>query len=58
MTAAELEKCHHIRKRAHEIWIERGQPEGRDVEFWLEAERELAMNADHTLRVKGSGAAG
>lgn len=41
MTAAELEKRHLIRERAHEIWIERGRPEGRDVENWLAAEREL-----------------
>jgi hypothetical protein len=42
MTAAELEKRHYIRERAHEIWMERGYPEGRDVECWLAAERELA----------------
>jgi hypothetical protein len=42
MTAAELEKRHYIRERAHEIWIERGRPEGRDVEFWLAAEHEVA----------------
>ncbi|GAC1523204.1 MAG: hypothetical protein NVS2B16_31350 [Chloroflexota bacterium] len=41
MTAAELEKRHLIRERAHEIWVERGRPEGHDVEFWLTAEREL-----------------
>lgn len=41
LTAAELEKRHSIRERAHEIWIERGCPEGCDVEFWLAAEREL-----------------
>jgi Protein of unknown function (DUF2934) len=41
MTAAELEKRHFIRDRAHEIWVEQGRPEGRDVEFWLSAEREL-----------------
>jgi hypothetical protein len=40
MTAAELEK-RHIRERAHAIGIERGRPEGCDVEFWLAAEREL-----------------
>ena len=39
---AELEKRQLIRERAHQIWIERGRPEGRDVEFWLAAERELA----------------
>jgi hypothetical protein len=42
MTAAELEKRHLIRERAQEIWTEHGRPEGRDVEFWLAAERELA----------------
>jgi len=41
MTAAELEKRHHTRERAHAIWIEQGRPEGRDVEFWLMAEQEL-----------------
>ena len=41
MTAAKLEKRHLIRERAHEIWVERGRPEGHDVEFWLAAERQL-----------------
>jgi hypothetical protein len=41
MTAEELERRHRIRERAHEIWIERGCPAGRDVEFWLAAEAEL-----------------
>jgi hypothetical protein len=26
---------------AHAIWLERGQPAGRDLEHWLEAERQL-----------------
>jgi hypothetical protein len=26
---------------AHQIWLERGQPEGRDLDNWLEAERQL-----------------
>jgi hypothetical protein len=43
VTAAGLERRHHIRERAHEIWVERGRREGRDVEFWLKAERELAV---------------
>jgi Protein of unknown function (DUF2934) len=30
-----------IRSRAREIWEEHGKPEGRDVEFWLQAEREF-----------------
>jgi Protein of unknown function (DUF2934) len=42
MTAAELELRCRIRERARQIWIERGRPEGRDIENWLEAEREMA----------------
>jgi hypothetical protein len=30
-----------IGKRAREIWEENGRPIGRDVEFWLAAEREF-----------------
>jgi len=30
-----------IRKRAREIWEENGRAPGRDVEFWLQAEREF-----------------
>lgn len=26
---------------AHEIWLERGSPEGSDIDIWLEAERQL-----------------
>lgn len=26
---------------AHAIWLDRGEPQGRDVEHWLEAERQL-----------------
>jgi hypothetical protein len=30
-----------IEALAHAIWVDRGQPEGRDLDNWLEAEREL-----------------
>jgi hypothetical protein len=30
-----------IRQRAQEIWIENHRPEGRDDEFWYQAEKEL-----------------
>ncbi len=35
-----------IRGRAREIWEENGQPEGRDLEFWLQAEREFREAED------------
>ncbi|MBW7972664.1 DUF2934 domain-containing protein [Bradyrhizobium sp. BR 10289] len=31
-----------IRTRAHQLWELAGRPEGRDDEFWREAERELS----------------
>ncbi|RZN16386.1 DUF2934 domain-containing protein [Bradyrhizobium sp. Leo121] len=30
------------RARAHELWEQHGRPTGRDLEFWLQAERELS----------------
>jgi hypothetical protein len=30
-----------IAERARQIWMDRGQPEGKDMEHWLEAERQL-----------------
>ena len=31
-----------IRDRAYQLWDLAGQPEGREQEFWYDAERELA----------------
>lgn len=31
-----------VRVRAYMLWLEAGLPDGRDVEFWLVAEQELA----------------
>jgi hypothetical protein len=39
---------HEIRGRAYEIYLERGEESGRDLEDWLQAERELA-NQEITL---------
>ena len=30
-----------IRRRAHELWVAHGKPEGRDQDFWLQAESEI-----------------
>ena len=35
-----------IRDRAYQLWDRAGQPEGREQEFWFEAERELAEEDD------------
>jgi hypothetical protein len=34
-----------IRIRAHQLWEIAGRPEGREQEFWHEAERELKASA-------------
>jgi hypothetical protein len=31
-----------IRARARQLWEQAGRPVGRDLDFWLQAERELA----------------
>lgn len=41
-----------IRKRAREIWEENGRPAGRDLEFWLQAEREF-REAEALARTAG-----
>lgn len=35
-----------IRTRAHQLWEESGKPDGRDDEFWHQAERELLAVED------------
>jgi hypothetical protein len=37
---------HAIRGRAHEIWVSEGMPEGREVEHWLRARRDLGLDLD------------
>lgn len=37
-----------IRIRAHQLWDLAGRPEGREEEFWHEAERELKGGADNS----------
>jgi hypothetical protein len=35
------DKEHQIRERAFQIWIEEGQPDGKDKEHWEKAQGEL-----------------
>jgi hypothetical protein len=34
-----------ITERARQLWEEDGRPEGRDMEYWLKAEEELAPHS-------------
>lgn len=44
-TAMQKPTDDQIRQRAQEIWERNQRPEGRDEEFWYEAERELQHEA-------------
>ncbi|WP_456705196.1 DUF2934 domain-containing protein [Bradyrhizobium sp. USDA 4449] len=35
--------------RAHDLWEQAGRPGGRDLDFWLEAERESGGNRARLL---------
>lgn len=48
-----------IRERAYQLWEQEGRQHGRDVEYWLQAERSLAAAPEPpepSRRVGGSGA--
>lgn len=36
-----------IAQRAYEIFVQRGRPQGRDLEHWLEAEAQLVSSRQH-----------
>ena len=37
-----------IRERAHQLWEAAGKPEGREQDFWFQAERELKGQKSNT----------
>jgi hypothetical protein len=38
-----------IRERAHAIWEHAGRPEGRALDHWLQAEREIRADAETAM---------
>jgi DUF2934 family protein len=41
----EMSRTHEeIRDRAYALWVDAGSPDGREEEFWHQAEAELAEN--------------
>jgi len=42
----EQEMKQRTRERAYQIWIEEGQPDGRDKEHWAQAQQELGGTAE------------
>ncbi len=45
-----------VAQRAHELWEEYGQPSGRDVEIWMEAEKRISLESAEA-ESKGAGSA-
>ena len=43
-----------IRKRAFELWEQAGRPEGREDEFWNQAQRELQGTEERGDKNKGA----
>ena len=41
-----------IRRRAYEIYLERGEQPGRDLDDWLQAERELVREREVLRRAQ------
>ncbi|MCC6857329.1 MAG: DUF2934 domain-containing protein [Bryobacterales bacterium] len=54
IAASHLDAQEHIRRRAYEIYRKRGGGEGRALDDWLEAERELLGNPPERVRHKAS----
>jgi hypothetical protein len=48
---------HTIRSRAHSLWEQAGRPHGRELEFWLQAEVEMARETGPALEPAGDSAA-
>jgi hypothetical protein len=49
------DRVDRIRERAHQIWEEQGRPEGRELEHWHEAERQLHEGLDAEIAHEGGG---
>ena len=46
---ASVELWERIARKAYELWEQRGRPEGRDMENWLDAEA-VVMDEAHEAR--------
>jgi Protein of unknown function (DUF2934) len=49
MTNPKLPTAEQIEQRAYELYLERGGEDGRDVEDWLAAEKELKELSEQSI---------
>ncbi|HLY47419.1 MAG TPA: DUF2934 domain-containing protein [Stellaceae bacterium] len=48
-----------IRERAYEIWDHAGRPEGKELDFWLQAEAEITADEkglEQEIKLESEGA--
>jgi hypothetical protein len=45
-----------VRRRAHELWENEGRPEGHEMDFWLQAEREIGEAGKEAAQRPGDAA--
>ena len=43
-----------VRERAYKIWEENGRPDGREIEHWLHAERDLSWERKQAPDISSS----
>jgi hypothetical protein len=49
------EKEKRVRERAYQIWLDEGQPQGRDKEHWRQAEAQVsAEEGEHSAQAEPS----
>ncbi len=49
------ERNHQIRERAYGLWEADGRPEGKEMDYWLRAERDLSIGeAKPSRKAKGT----
>ena len=49
----EKELDERVRKRAYEIWLEEGQPQGRALDHWFRAQQEVTPAAEELKLAEG-----
>ncbi len=51
-----MDREEEIRRIAYQLWMEAGQPLGRDLDFWLKAEAMWEERARRAATMAGTGA--
>ncbi len=52
MGSTETISLQQIRDRAYDLWERNHRPEGMEIEFWIQAERELRSERDQRRRAE------